>query len=114
MLLSEGGDGNRNGLPWPSLSEEQINPGYFQEVDQRIRFANHHGLTVGIAVAWGDKQKKEPFAWRRFPSIAARKRFARYAAARFGAWDTFFLVSGEWHAEMRTRDNVTDDEVFRE
>lgn len=114
MLLSEGGDGNRNGPPWHSLTEEQINPGYFQEVDQRIRFANQHGLTVGVTVAWGDKQKKEPFAWRRFPSVAARKRFARYAAARFGAYDTFFLVSGEWHGEVRTRDNVTDDEIYRE
>ena len=114
MLLSEGGDGNQNGPPWRSIQEEQINPGYFQEVDARIRFANQQGLTVGIAVAWGDKQRKEPFAWRRFPSVAARKRFARYAAARFGAYDTFFLVSGEWHGEVRTRDNVTDEQVFRE
>lgn len=114
MLLSEGGDGNRNGLPWLSLPEEQINPAYFQEVDDRIRFANRNGLTVGIAVAWASKSKKEPFGWGKFPSVAARKRFARYAAARFGAYDTYFLVSGEWHGEVRTRGNVTDDEVYRE
>ena len=57
---------------------------------------------------------KEPFAWRRLPSVAARESSARHAAARFGAYDTFFLVSGEWHAEVRTRDNVTDDEIYRE
>jgi hypothetical protein len=114
MLLSEGGDGNRGGPPWHAITEEKINPGYFQEVDYRLAFANRNGLTVGIALAWGDKQKKEPFAWRRFPSVDARKRFARYVAARFGAYDTYFLISGEWHAEVRTRGDVSEDAVFRE
>jgi hypothetical protein len=46
---------------------------------------------------------EEPFAWRRFPSVEARKRYARYIAARYGAYDVYFLVSGEWHGEVRTR-----------
>lgn len=114
MLLSEGGDGNQNGPPWRAIAEEQINPDYFREVDSRIGFANNLGVTVGIALAWGDKQGKEPFAWRRFPSVAARKRYARYVAARFSAYNTYFLVSGEWHAEVRTRGGVTEDAIFRE
>lgn len=114
MMLSEGGDGNQNGPPWKSIAEEQINPAYFAEVDSRIAAANKLGVTVGIAIAWGDKRKQEPFAWRRFPSLDARKRYARYMAARFSAHDVFFLVSGEWHGEIRTRGNVSDQEVFRE
>jgi len=114
MLLYEEGDGNRNGPPFEDIAQERINPKYWQEVDSRIAFANRSGLTVGLALAWGDKRKKEPYAWRRFPSLAARERYARYIAARYSAFDVYFLVSGEWHAEVRTREGATDESVFRE
>ncbi|MBL8234521.1 MAG: DUF4038 domain-containing protein [Bryobacterales bacterium] len=114
MLLSEGGDGNNNGLPWTPIATEQINPAYFREAEDRIAFANRHGVTVGIALAWGDKRKQEPFAWRMLPTVEARKRYARYVAARYSAYDVYFIVSGEWHGEVRTRGNVTEEQVFRE
>jgi len=63
-------------------------------VDSRIEFANRHGLVQGIAIAWGDKREVEPFAWRRFSSLEARVRYA--------------------HGEVRTRDNATEEELFRE
>jgi hypothetical protein len=114
MLLSEQGVGNNAGLPFSEMKTQRLNPAYFREVDERLAFANQQGLTVGIAIAWGDKRKQEPFAWRMFPDLAARKRFAQYVAARYSAYDVFFLVSGEWHGELRTRDNAVPDEVFRE
>jgi hypothetical protein len=114
MLLSEQGVGNQNGMPFDDLSAEKINPRYWQEVDSRLAFANRHGLTVGLALAWGDKRKVEPFAWRRFPGPEARRRYARYVAARYSAYDVYFLLSGEWHAEVRTRQNATEEQVFRE
>jgi hypothetical protein len=114
MLLSEQGVGNQNGPPFEDLAAEKINPAYWREVDNRLAFANRQGLTVGLAIAWGDKRKVEPFAWRRFPGIAARKRYARYIAARYSAYDVYFLISGEWHAEARTRDGATEEDVFRE
>jgi len=103
MLLSEAGDGNSGGPPWHDLPAERLNPAYWQEIDCRVAYANAKGMVCGLALAWGDKQKKEPYAWRRFPSLAARKRYARYIAARYGAYDVYFIVSGEWHAEIRTR-----------
>ncbi|MFN0102965.1 MAG: DUF4038 domain-containing protein [Bryobacteraceae bacterium] len=115
MLLSEGGDGNRGGPPWHDIAAEKLNPAYFQEVDQRIAFANANGLTVGIAIAWADKGRNESFAWNRIPNRAARERYARYVAARFSAYDTYFLVSGEWHGEVRARaKTATPDDVFDE
>jgi hypothetical protein len=114
MLLSEVGEGNPGGRPFDDIEAETINPKYWQEVDARLRFANQQGLTVGLAIAWGDKQKKEPWAWRRFPDLEARKRYARYVAARYAAFDVYFLVSGEWHAEVRTRGNVTEQRMFDE
>lgn len=105
MVLSEAGWGNAGGLPFDDIAAEKLNPGYWQEMDRRVAYANEQGLVVGLTLAWGRKRKTddEPFAWGRFPSLDARKRYARYVAARYAAYDVYFLVSGEWHGEVRTR-----------
>lgn len=113
MLLSEAGWGNVGGQPWQDLGQQRINPGYWQEVDRRLAYANSQGLVVGLVLAWGDKRKQEPYAWRRFPNVEARERYARYIAARFAAFEVYFIVSGEWHAEVQTRP-ASEDEVRRE
>ncbi|MHB8900769.1 MAG: apiosidase-like domain-containing protein [Thermoguttaceae bacterium] len=100
MLLSEAGWGNRGGPPFDPIATESLNPGYWQEVDARLRHVNDKGMVAGLALAWGDKGRGEPYAWRRFPSPEARLRYARYIAARYGAFNVYFLVSGEWHAEV--------------
>jgi uncharacterized protein DUF4038/uncharacterized protein DUF5060 len=113
MMLSEHGVGNDGGLPFTDLADGKINPAYWQEVDRRIAHANSNGLVVGLVIAWGDKQKKEPFAWRMFPGPEARLRYARFMAARYSAYAVYFLVSGEWHAEIRTRP-ASSKSVFEE
>jgi len=113
MLQAESGWGNNGGLPWNDIPTEKMNPAYWQEVDNRLAQANRKGIVCGLSLAWGDKRKVEPFAWRRFPNVEARKRYARYVAARFGAFDVYFIVSGEWHGEIRTRGS-TEEEVRKE
>ena len=114
MLLSEAGWGHLGGPPFHAIEREEINPAYWQEVDRRIAYVNRRGLIAGLARAWGDKRRVEPYAWRRFPPIEARKRYARFVAARFGAFDVYFIISGEWHGEVRTREDVTEAGVKRE
>lgn len=113
MVLSEAGWGNSGGLPFDDIHEQRIHPDYWKEMDRRVAYANSQGLVVGLALAWGDKRRQEPFAWRRFPDTDARRRYSRYIAARYGAYDVYFLVSGEWHAEVRTRPS-TEREVRKE
>lgn len=103
MMLSEAGWGNSGGAPFEDIGAERLNPAYWREVDVRIAYANSRGIVCGLAVAWGDKRQVEPYAWRRFPNVEARTRYARYIAARYGAYDVYFIVSGEWHGEVRTR-----------
>lgn len=103
MLLNEAGWPNRGGPPWQDIGREQINPAYFQEADQRIAFANTRGVVTGLALAWGNKGRNEPYSWMRLPGLEARLRYARYVAARYSAYDVYFLVSGEWHGEVRSR-----------
>ena len=114
MLLSEEGDGNSGGTPWLDLATERLNPGYWQEADRRIALANARGLTVGLALAWGVKTTREPYAWARFPSQAARLRYARALTARYSADNVYFLVAGEWHGEARNRPGATPISVLRE
>ncbi len=109
MFLSEAGWGNSGGPPWTDIAAQQINPGYWQEVDKRVAYANRQGLVVGIALAWGNKRNVEPYSWGRFPDVAARLRYARYIAARYAAYNVFFIVSGEWHGEVRNRQQSEED-----
>jgi hypothetical protein len=113
MMLSEAGLGNSGGLPFIDMENQIINPDYWKEIDERVEFANQQGLVVGLFIAWGDKRKQEPFAWRLFPDIEARKNYARYIAARYSAFDVYFIISGEWHGEVRTRPS-TEDEMKKE
>ncbi|MHC4355551.1 MAG: apiosidase-like domain-containing protein [Planctomycetota bacterium] len=114
MLLQEAGWGNSGGDPFESMAEQTLNPAYWQEIDVRLRYLNDKGVIGGLVLAWGDKRKKEPFAWRLFPGVEARKRYARYIVSRYGAYNVYFIVSGEWHAEIRTRSNVTEQEIRAE
>lgn len=116
MMLSETGDGNAGGVPFSPLADEKLNPAYWQAIDRRVAFANSQGIVMGLAIAWGRKIANsqptvEPYAWGRFPSQQSRLRYARYIAARYSAYDVYFLVSGEWHGEIRTRAPATGVEL---
>ncbi len=114
MLLSEAGWGNKGGDPFFDITKMEINPAYWQEVDVRLAYLNKKGIIGGLVIAWGDKQRREPWAWRMFPDIDARERYARYIAARYGAYDVYFILAGEWNAEARTRENTTRATVKQE
>lgn len=97
MLISEAGWGNSGGPAFHDLDAERINPAYWREVDRRVRYLNERGIVAGLALAWADKGSN-PNNWQDFPSQEARERYARYIAARYGARNVYFIVSGEWNA----------------
>ena len=100
MMISEAGWGNNGGDAFDDLQAEKINPAYWQEADERIAYANQKGITVGLVLAWGDKGRN-PNDWREFPSQDARERYAKYMAARYGAFNVYFILAGEWNADIR-------------
>ena len=109
MLLNEAGWANSGGPPWLDLAAEKLNPAYFREAEDRIAFANARGVVTGLALAWGNKGRSEPWSWGKFSGVEARLRYARYVAARFAAFDVYFLVAGEWHGEVRSRSAAAAD-----
>lgn len=101
QLLGEAGWPNSGGPPFEGLAGEQPNPAYWQEIDRRLAYANSKGISVGLTLAWALK-RVNPNSWKSFPSVAARKRYARYATARYAAFDVYFIVAGEWNFEGYT------------
>ena len=110
MLISEAGWGNCGGDAFADLQAERINPGYWQEVDKRLEYLNDRGIIGGLVLAWADKGTN-PNDWREFPSQQARLRYARYIASRYSAFDVYFVVAGEWNADLRHDDELSEDQA---
>lgn len=108
MLMSELGWSNAGGPPFEDLAGERINPAYWQEVDRRLAYLNGKGMVAGLVLAWARKRREdvEPFAWDRFPDLETKVRYARYIAARYGAYSVYWIVAGEWNASTRWHDDV--------
>ena len=90
MMLSEAGWVNAGGPPFRNLRNEALNPGYWQEIDRRVAYANSQGIVVGLTLAWGDKRKQEPFAWRMFPSVDQRFALTMRTRHRTEVWPKHF------------------------
>ena len=102
MLLSEAGWGNAGGAAFTDLAAETLNPAYWQEIDTRLRHLNDRGIVGGLVLAWALKGNN-PLSWQDFPSMEARRRYIRYIAGRYGGFDTYFIVAGEWNLRDRRR-----------
>jgi pimeloyl-ACP methyl ester carboxylesterase len=98
-LLSPGS--NEGGPAFESFERGTLNPRFWREVDHRLAYMNARGVTVMLLLAWGTDVYTGD--WESFPDDAARLRYARYVAARYGAFDVMFNVSGEWN-EFGERD----------
>ncbi|VXD22847.1 exported hypothetical protein [Planktothrix serta PCC 8927] len=103
---------NEGGLAFENLSEETLNPGYWQEVDSRIKYLNKKGITPMLFLSWakdgGSKQD-----WRAFPNQEARLRYARYIMARYSAFNVAFTVAGEWneYGDKSMYENIAQEMV---
>src|SRR5437773_1207600 len=57
---------------------DEPDPGYFRQLDERIRYANQKGMTVDLLLAGGDNQLR-----KMFPDWEHRARYVRYLIARY-------------------------------
>ena len=105
--------GNEGGEPFGELAKETLRPEYFQECDARVKYMNERGITMMLFLMWGGQN---PVTWNKFPSDEACLRFARYATARYAAYNVAFCASGEWNkwyeknidAKRDPKDDVRD------
>jgi len=103
---------NEGGPAFADYAKEDLNPGYWAEVDRRVAHMNEQGMLAMLTLAWGGESKTAPGfkTWLDFPDDEARKRFVRYVVGRYSAYNVGFSMAGEWDlaaagdgAEERTR-----------
>ncbi len=84
---------NDGGDPFLGPIGEEVNPMFWQKVDQRIAYMNHKNIAVGFLLAWKEGQ------WSQFKDQTSRKRYCRYVAARYSAYNVVWIISGEYDEE---------------
>ncbi|MDX2189312.1 MAG: DUF4038 domain-containing protein, partial [Bacteroidota bacterium] len=92
------GSANEGGNAFPT-KYSVLNPGYFQAVDTRIKYANDKGLTIGIAIISGENIKTHIAGGGSESDII---RIAKYAAARYSAYNVYFLLGMEYQEANRS------------
>jgi hypothetical protein len=74
--------GNALGAPEDTAkafpTPDEPDPGYFRQLDERIRYANQKSMTVDLLLAGGDNQLR-----KLFPGWEQRARYVRYLIARY-------------------------------
>ena len=85
-VLQEGPNPGYSGPGAPDLA-------YFRTVDQRVRYLNQKGVTVDLILASSPTQLE-----KLFPNADQRRRFVRYAVARFAPFNV------TWEAVQRFED----------
>ncbi|MDX2191007.1 MAG: DUF4038 domain-containing protein [Bacteroidota bacterium] len=93
MLLNALGWNNNGGAPFNSFTNETLNPLYWQEVDKRIKYLNSKDITAGLLLAWASDARD----WMDFENDTERRRFARYVASRYSAYNVYFIGVGEYN-----------------
>ena len=83
---------NEGGSLWSGGLGDKINPGYFQELDNRIEYANSKGITVGYMLDWAQ-------GWDDY-TPAERERYTEYVAARYSGYNVSFIVAGEFNETL--------------
>ena len=97
-ILTSPPAGNEGGSLFVDDKQRSVNPDFFREVDKRMVTLNRQGLTAMIFLSWSNPQAYI-FSWRHFADAEARRRYARYVIARYGAFNVCFGVTGEWNGE---------------
>jgi hypothetical protein len=68
---------------------EQINPAFFQNLDQRIQYIAGKGMHTHMGLDWGRYLQNST------TMVEGYKRAARYVLARYGAYPTSWFTAGE-------------------
>ena len=97
---------NEGGQPFIGDIGNKINPSFWQVVDERVKYMNEKGITSGLMLAW---KKAGNLDWTQFPDQVSRKRYGKYVASRYGAYNVVFVLSGEYDESPESHPNSFSD-----
>ena len=106
---------NEGGNPFKgSMVGNEVNPAFWQEVDERVKYMNDRGVTVGMLLSWksdkvgaGSSNPVFDFDWTDFADQDARLRYCKYIAARYSAYNVVWVLSGEYEEAASRPPNTT-------
>ena len=90
---NEGGNppSNEGGSAWGQRGFFiDLNPGFWQNIDQRIEYLANKGMVISMAQGIGRSMKNASL-------INEHKRLARYILARYGAYPTVWITAQEYN-----------------
>lgn len=89
---------NEGGPAFADYGRETLNPGYWQEVERRVREMNRRGIVAFIALAAAAPRgaPANDKSWADFGSHEARLRYAKHVLARLGVYNVAFALAREW------------------
>ncbi len=85
---------NEYGPPFVDYDLRRLNPTYFRGVDKRVQFALREGLRPTFALGWPDQGILD------YP-VELLERAWRYVIARYAAYDTQWILFGEFEEAGR-------------
>lgn len=101
---------------WKPKTEE-LNPAYFQRLDQVIEHANSKGIIVGLMIG-GFPDNSDWYDSDRFGNKDRNDRWFKYCVARYAAYNIRWILYGEvnekdppdsWYGKDKTWERVVDD-----
>ena len=84
----------RGEVAFTGMDRIEIQPGFFQRMDRKIRAVNDHGLVAGCVLLWALTSKDRESPGEVLPEHQAIV-LARYMAARYNAYAVMWLLGGD-------------------
>ncbi|MDZ7310208.1 MAG: FG-GAP-like repeat-containing protein, partial [candidate division KSB1 bacterium] len=81
---------NEGGPVFYSNHVDNLNPGFFQILDQRVAYMNSRGIVAGLLLAWADE------GWQQFSTPAQVDRYIQYLINRYAAYNVIWITAGEY------------------
>jgi hypothetical protein len=80
---------NEGGAAWNNGFFNQLNPGFWQNIDQRLQYVANSGMVISLAQGIGRSMTNSS-------GETEHKRLARYLLARYGAYPTVWITAQEY------------------
>ncbi|HIH32609.1 TPA: DUF4038 domain-containing protein [Candidatus Woesearchaeota archaeon] len=93
---------NEGGVAFLLWDRDKVNPEYFKQVDERIKYANSQGITMHLLVGSDKDNLVKFFGWDN-NNYQKMERYVRYLAARYDAYN----VNWEGRAEIEEQGSTT-------
>ncbi|MDZ7291415.1 MAG: DUF4038 domain-containing protein [candidate division KSB1 bacterium] len=89
-LNPPGAESNEGGPAFNFGNVDNLNPGYWQQLDKRVAYLNAKGIVAGLVLAWANE------GWQQFSTTTQVERYIQYLVNRYAAYNVIWITAGEY------------------